>query len=322
MRLLKPILTRLFHRKAPPLPVDGYRVYTREFDTIVTGEALSRQLAMEDASIRTAVEDAWTIFLEGLQGWRTRNQVKALDLSATIRAKTNDTQRADTVVTFLVDHSGSMRGQKILMASAAVDVAQDFLGQLKCRTEILGFTTQSWKGGKARQRWISRGRLPHPGRLCDLLHIIYKTAGDDRTSTGNHMLKPMLWPSLLKENVDGEAVLWATARLRGRPESHKILVIISDGAPVDDSTLHENTPDYLADHLRKVVTDIVQAGDIGFAAIGVGTDVGRQYPEALYVHSPEDLGEALIGLLSNTLEKAYNLDNRPSRESGLVRHPN
>lgn len=304
MRFPRQILNR-FLGKAKDLPgPTGYRVYTREFDVVTTGEILNREMAAESADIRTAIDDAWSVFSEGLQGWRTRVQVRALDVTAAIRARSSAPQRADTVVAFLIDHSGSMRGQKILMAAAAIDVAQDFLGQLQCRTEILGFTTQSWKGGRSRQKWIACGRPTNPGRLCDLLHIIYKTADDLRTSTGNPQLKPMLWPSLLKENVDGEAVLWAAARLRARPEPHKVLVIISDGAPVDDSTLHDNSDDYLRYHLRDVVADIGRLDDIKLAAVGVGTDVSREYPMAIEVNAPEDLGNDLLDLLSRLLSQA------------------
>ena len=189
----------------------------------------------------------------------------------------------------------------MLLAAAAVDIAQDFLRNLGCAVEILGFTTTSWKGGKSREKWRREDKPPWPGRLCDLLHVIYRDAEDPRTSAGAWNFQPMLHPDLPKENVDGEALEWAAGRLRVQNRGRKILLVISDGAPVDDSTLHDNDPGILERHLREVITNLMAEGRIEIAAIGIGHDVTRYYEQATMIKSAEDLGEELIALLQAIL---------------------
>jgi len=280
---------------------DDYRVYTRDFDRVVAGERLGEVLGPLSPSQTAALDEAWEAFQSGLAGWKTNLHMAALEAAERLRSVTPE-RRADTVVTLLVDQSGSMRGQAMLMAAAAVDVARNFLAHLGCRVEVLGFTTVSWHGGRARRRWVWRWRRPRqPGRLCELLHIVYAHADDRRAGAGRSNFRAMLRPDLPKENVDGEALEWAAGRLRARPEPRKILVVLSDGAPVDDATLGANGASYLDRHLRAVIQTIEVAGDIQLAAIGIGFDVGRYYARASLIRTPGDLGGELIGVLEGVL---------------------
>ena len=296
----------------------AYRVYTRDFDEIAEASGLDGVLGKLSPTDQAALEGAWSAFSGALQGWCTQLHLKALEATSRIKGAVDGAAIADTTVALLIDQSGSMRGQSMLLAAATADVAQDFLRHLGCSVEVLGFTTVRWKGGEARKRWLSRGRRRNPGRLCDLLHIIYRSAGDSRASAGGWSFKPMLRPDLPKENVDGEAVEWAISRLRARPERRKILLVISDGAPVDDSTLMENDPGILERHLRHVIAEIQAAGDIQLGAAGIGFDVGRYYARAATVEVPEDIGAAVIGLteqllLEPTIASAGSVS--PSKES-------
>jgi cobaltochelatase CobT len=294
----------LMGRFSPPdvgAPAE-YRVFTRKFDRIVRGDQLDSILGRQSLVDRHAHEQAWAAFQGALQGWRTTAHLAALEASERIRQVTDQATLADTAITLLVDQSGSMRGQSMLLAAAATDVAQDFLRHLGVSVEILGFTTTSWRGGRSRaqRRWRDMGPSK-PGRLCDLLHIIYRSADDPRASTGGWSLRPMLRPDLPKENVDGEAIEWAALRLRARPERNKVLVVISDGAPVDDSTLLANDLGILDRHLRQVLESLQQAADIKVGAIGIGFDVDRYYATTTVVETPEDLGTGLIDLLERVV---------------------
>ena len=279
----------------------AYRVYTREFDRIVDAAELDSVLGAVGAVGQKAHEEAWEAFQEALQGWRVRAHLEALETAKVLSATISPSTRADTVVTLLLDQSGSMRGQNILLAAAAIDVAQDFLRNLGCAVEVLGFTTMTWHGGKSRQKWLRAMGPPLPGRLCDLLHIIYRKADDLRTSGAGWAFKPMLRPHLLKENVDGEALEWAADRLRSCLQTRKILLVVSDGAPVDDSTLKANQPLILERHLRRVIAGLKVEGKIETAAIGIGHDVTRYYETAIVVQTPDNLAEDMISLLQRLL---------------------
>lgn len=280
---------------------DDYKVYTRDFDMVVKAEHLDKILGPLPPKARAALDEAWNEFQSGLASWKTKLHVSALEAADRLRDPNPDHLR-DSVVTLLVDQSGSMRGQAMLMAAASVDVARNFLAHLGCRVEVLGFTTASWRGGRARRRWLTRLRWPRrPGRLCELLHIVYADAEDCRASTGNWNFRAMLRPDLPKENVDGEALEWAANRLGARAEPRKILIVLSDGAPVDDATLAANGLDYLDRHLRAVIQSIESTKSIELAAIGIGFDVSRYYARACIVQSPSDLGGALIRLLEDVL---------------------
>jgi cobaltochelatase CobT len=219
----------------------------------------------------------------------------------------------DTVVTLLIDNSGSMRGRPITIAALSTDILARTLERCGVRVEILGFTTRAWKGGAAREKWLSDGKPPAPGRLNDLRHIIYKDADSPwrhaRTSLGL-----MLREGLLKENIDGEALLWAHGRLLARPEQRKILMVISDGAPVDDSTLSANQGNYLEEHLRGVIGWIETRSPVQLIAIGIGHDVTRYYRRAVTLTDAEDLGGAMTEKLAELF------DEKPAKQQKRRAH--
>ena len=204
----------------------------------------------------------------------------------------------DTVVTLLLDNSGSMRGRPISIAAISADILARTLERCGVKVEILGFTTKTWKGGQAREKWLGAGKLPNPGRLNELRHIIYKTA-DAPWRRSKRNLGLMMKEGLLKENVDGEALMWAHNRLIVRPEDRRILMVISDGAPVDDSTLSINNPSYLEQHLRQVITWIENRSPVELIAIGIGHDVTRYYRRAVTLTDAEDLGGAIVDQLAD-----------------------
>ncbi|MEI3850485.1 MULTISPECIES: cobaltochelatase CobT-related protein [Ensifer] len=281
---------------------DDYRVFTRKFDRIVHAEHLSDVLGRLPAQVDQSHETAWTIFQTGLEEWRMRWHLRALSSAEAVRAAVSDDVRNDLAVTILVDQSGSMRGQPMLMAAAAIEVGEQFLRGLGCTVEILGFTTSTWQGGEARKYWQALLRPERPGRLCDLLHIVYLDASKRNSGTpGHRSFKPMLRPDLPKENVDGEALQWAADRLRASRHGTKFLLIVSDGVPADDSTLLANDPGYLERHLHKVVAALETDPDISLAAIGIGHDVSKHYMRSRSVLGPSDVGEGLIDLLSEML---------------------
>ncbi len=213
-----------------------------------------------------------------------------------------ETEFRDTVVTLLIDNSGSMRGRPISIAAISADIMARTLERCGVKTEILGFTTRAWKGGQARESWLAAGRPATPGRLNDLRHILYKSA-DEPWRRAKKSLGLMMREGLLKENIDGEALIWAHSRLIARPEERKILMVISDGAPVDDSTLSVNNGAYLERHLRQVIGWIENRSPVELCAIGIGHDVTRYYQKAVTIMDAEQLGgtmvEQLAGLFDN-----------------------
>jgi cobaltochelatase CobT len=213
----------------------------------------------------------------------------------------DETTFRDTVVTLLLDNSGSMRGRPIMVAAMCADILARTLERCAVKVEILGFTTRAWKGGQAREKWIADGKPPQPGRLNDLRHVIYKGA-DEPWRRSRKNLGLMMREGLLKENIDGEALMWAHNRLIVRPEQRKIMMVISDGAPVDDSTLSVNTGNYLERHFRRVIEDIEKKSSVELVAIGIGHDVTRHYSRAVTIVDAEQLGGAmtdqLIGLFA------------------------
>jgi cobaltochelatase CobT len=211
------------------------------------------------------------------------------------------TEFRDTVVTLLIDNSGSMRGRPITIAALSADVLAHTLERCGVKVEILGFTTRAWKGGQSRERWIAAGKPVNPGRLNDLRHIIYKSA-DAPWRRARKNLGLMLREGLLKENIDGEALQWAYQRLMGRPEQRRILMVISDGAPVDDSTLSINSGNYLEQHLREVIKSIEISGAVELIAIGIGHDVTRYYRRAVTLVDAEQLGGTMLNKLSELFE--------------------
>ena len=203
----------------------------------------------------------------------------------------------DTVVTLLIDNSGSMRGRSISLAAICADIIGSTLERCQVKTEILGFTTKHWKGGDSKKLWIINGNRSNPGRLNDIRHIIYKSA-DNSWRRSRKYFGAMLREGLLKENVDGEALAWSHDRLLKRPEERKILIVISDGAPVDDSTLSSNREDFLDNHLREIIGRIEKDSPIELQAIGIGHDVTKYYRNALTINRAEELGEVLLDELT------------------------
>ncbi len=220
--------------------------------------------------------------------------------------KEKDLDFKDTVVTLLIDNSGSMRGRPITIAAICADILSRTLERCSVKVEILGFTTKNWKGGQSREAWNKKGKPKTPGRLNDLRHIIYKGA-DTHWRQSKNNLGLMLKEGLLKENIDGEAISWAFNRLKKRKEERKILMVISDGAPVDDSTLSVNSGDFLEKHLKKMVKFIEDKTDIEILAIGIGHDVSRYYKRAIKITDVNELGDVMISQLSALFDKKKQL---------------
>ncbi|MDD9329974.1 MAG: cobaltochelatase subunit CobT, partial [Bartonella sp.] len=213
-----------------------------------------------------------------------------------------ETQLRDTVVSLLIDNSGSMRERPITVAAICADILAQTLERCGVKVEILGFTTKAWKGGRSREKWINQNKPSHPGRLNDLCHIIYKSA-DTPWRRARRNLGLMLQEGLLKENIDGEALIWAHQRLISRHEHRRILIVISDGAPVDDSTLSVNPSNYLDKHLRAVIQEIQANSPIELIAIGIGHDVTRYYQRAVTIVNPEELANAITKQLTALFNK-------------------
>ena len=220
--------------------------------------------------------------------------------------KEKDLDFKDTIVTLLIDNSGSMRGRPITIAAICADILSRTLERCSVKVEILGFTTKNWKGGQSRELWNKNGKSKNPGRLNDLRHIIYKGA-DTQWRQAKNNLGLMLKEGLLKENIDGEAITWAFNRLKKRREERKILMVISDGAPVDDSTLSVNSGDFLEKHLKKIVKYIEDKTDIEILAIGIGHDVSRYYDRAIKITDVNELGDVMISQLSALFDKKNQL---------------
>ncbi len=224
-----------------------------------------------------------------------------------------DTEFRDTVVTLLIDNSGSMRGRPITVAAMSADILARTLERCGVKVEILGFTTRSWKGGTSREKWVEQGKPKNPGRLNDLRHIVYKSA-DMPWRRARPSLGLMLREGLLKENIDGEALMWAHNRLLARPEQRRILMVISDGAPVDDATLSANPGNYLERHLREVIHYIETKSDVELTAIGIGHDVTRYYRRAVTIVDAEELGGTMMARLAELFDE-NSADPRQARRA-------
>jgi cobaltochelatase CobT len=281
----------------------SYRKYTTKFDRTVTAAELDSVLGPLSRKDQNLLEEAWNELQSGLLPWKTKLQIESTAFAAQIRAKMPVDQRECVVVSLLFDQSGSMRGQKMLFSAATADVTQEFLGTLQIACEVLGFTTSQWKGGRSRRRWKWRFKPRNPGRLNDLLHVVFRASDDNRVSSGAWVYRQMLRPDFPKENIDGEAIEWAASRLRNVDRSRKILIVLSDGAPVDDSTLLENGNRYLSDHLEHVVEQLKREGDIEIAAFGIGFAAHKFYPATHSVDNPEILGMELLHFITSLLLK-------------------
>ena len=304
-----------------------YRVFTTAYDEIVEAETLCE--ADELARLRHQLDQqlsllqgvvsrlanrlqrrlmakqtrSWEFDLEeGLLNAGRLARVVANPLQPLSFKQERETEFRDTVVTLLIDNSGSMRGRPITVAAMSADILARTLERCGVKVEILGFTTRSWKGGTAREKWVNGGKPKNPGRLNDLRHIVYKSA-DMPWRRARKNLGLMLREGLLKENIDGEALLWAHQRLLGRIEQRRILMVISDGAPVDDATLSANPGNYLERHLREVIHWIETRSDVELAAIGIGHDVTRYYRRAVTLIDAEELGGAMMKNLTDLFDE-------------------
>ena len=305
----------------------GYKVFTRVFDEEVDAEALSspdelerlrsfldKELrALSSAVARLANRLQRRLLAQQNRGWDFDLEEGTLDAARLPRViidpmhalsfkRERDTDFRDTVVTLLLDNSGSMRGRPIMVAACCADILARTLERCGVKVEILGFTTRAWKGGQAREQWLAAGKPAMPGRLNDLRHIIYKKA-DSPWRRAKRSLALMMREGLLKENIDGEALAWAHARLLARPEQRRILMMISDGAPVDDSTLSVNSGSYLETHLRQVIEEIETRSPVELIAIGIGHDVTRYYRRAVTITDPSDLAGAMTDKLVELFEE-------------------
>ena len=304
-----------------------YKIYTEEFDQVAKAEKLESneeilRLRKNLDQQLTGFQDLITKLANKLQrrllakqnrSWEFDLEEGQLDSSKLPRIimnpfnslsfkKEKDLEFRDTIVTLLIDNSGSMRGRPITIAAICADILSRTLERCAVKVEILGFTTKNWKGGQSREKWNVTKKIPNPGRLNDLRHIIYKSADAPwRQSKKNIGL--MLKEGLLKENIDGEAILWAYNRIKKRKEERKIIMVISDGAPVDDSTLSVNSGDYLEKHLKQTVKFIEDKADIEILAIGIGHDVSRYYSKAIKITDVQELGDVMFDQLSNLFNK-------------------
>ena len=303
-----------------------YKAFTEEFDEVVEAtelcdfEELDRLRAYLDSQL-TGLQGVVTRLANRLQrrlmaqqnrAWDFDQEEGLLDAARLARVVISpghslsykverDLEFKDTVVTLLIDNSGSMRGRPISIAAISADIMARTLERCGVKVEILGFTTRAWKGGQSREKWLNSGKPAQPGRLNDLRHIIYKKA-DEPMRRARKNLGLMMREGLLKENIDGEALLWAHTRLLARPEDRRILMVISDGAPVDDSTLSVNNAGYLETHLRKVIDWIERQSPVQLVAIGIGHDVTRYYKKAVTIMDVEQLGGTIIEQLADLFE--------------------
>ncbi len=260
----------------------------------------------------------WTFDLEeGVLDTARLTRVIVDPLSALSFKEEEEADFKDTVVTLLMDNSGSMRGRPIMVAALCADILARTLERCGVKVEILGFTTRAWKGGMSKEEWLKAGRPPQPGRLNDLRHLVYKPA-DAPWRRARRNLGLMMREGLLKENIDGEALLWAHDRLLGRPEQRRILMVISDGAPVDDSTLSANPGNYLEKHLRNVIHWIETRSPIELIAIGIGHDVTRYYARAVTIVDAEQLGGAMTDKLAELFDEAPRMERAAPRRRTRV----
>ena len=308
-----------------------YKVFTTEFDEIAKAEILEdvketqklrknldqQLVGFQDLITKLANKLQRQLLAKQNRSWEFDLEEGLLDSSKLTRIimdpynslsfmKEKDLDFKDTIVTLLIDNSGSMRGRPITIAALCADILSRTLERCSVKVEVLGFTTKNWKGGKSREAWNKVDKPKNPGRLNDLRHIIYKAA-DTHWRQAKNNIGLMLKEGLLKENIDGEAISWAYNRIKKRKEERKILMVISDGAPVDDSTLSVNSGDYLEKHLKKMVKFIENKSDVEILAIGIGHDVSRYYDKAIKITDVHELGDVMISQLSGLFKNKRKL---------------
>ena len=308
-----------------------YKVFTTEFDETAKAETLENTkeiqrlrksldqqlIGFQDLITKLANKLQRQLLAKQNRAWEFDLEEGLLDSSKLTRIimdpynslsfmKEKDLDFKDTIVTLLIDNSGSMRGRPITIAALCADILSRTLERCSVKVEVLGFTTKNWKGGKSREAWSKTDKIKNPGRLNDLRHIIYKGA-DTHWRQAKNNIGLMLKEGLLKENIDGEAISWAYNRIKKRKEERKILMVISDGAPVDDSTLSVNSGDFLEKHLKKMVKFIETKSDVEILAIGIGHDVSRYYDKAIKITDVHELGDVMISQLSGLFQNKNKL---------------
>jgi cobaltochelatase CobT len=321
-------------------PENDYKIYSEKFDEVIEADDLcetaeldrlraflDKQLApLQGAVARLANRLQRRLMAQQNRAWEFDLEEGMLDTARLPRIvldpmqplsfkREKDTNFRDTIVTLLLDNSGSMRGRPITVAATCADILARTLERCGVKVEILGFTTRAWKGGQSREAWLGAGKPANPGRLNDLRHIVYKSA-DAPWRRARRNLGLMMREGLLKENIDGEALLWAHKRLLARPEQRKILMMISDGAPVDDSTLSVNPGNYLEKHLRYVIEEIETRSPVELIAIGIGHDVTRYYRRAVTIVDAEELAGAMTEQLASLFAEEGTAGARPSTGRG------
>jgi len=323
---LKENLENVLNKKNISNIEQEYKIYTAEFDEIAKAETLEniketqklrknldqQLIGFQDLITKLANKLQRQLLAKQNRAWEFDLEEGLLDSSKLTRIimdpynslsfmKEKDLDFKDTIVTLLIDNSGSMRGRPITIAALCADILSRTLERCSVKVEVLGFTTKNWKGGKSREAWTKGDKPKSPGRLNDLRHIIYKSA-DTHWRQAKNNIGLMLKEGLLKENIDGEAISWAFNRIKKRKEERKILMVISDGAPVDDSTLSVNSGDFLEKHLKKMVKFIETKSDVEILAIGIGHDVSRYYNKAIKITDVQELGDVMISQLSGLFE--------------------
>ena len=320
----------LLEKNQKNLLKEKYKIFTGEYDEVKNAEELENE--NEIIRLRKNLDQQLTnlqslvaklanklqrlLLAKQNRSWEFDLEEGMLDASKLSRVVTNplnslsykmekEIEFKDTIVTLLIDNSGSMRGRPISVAAICADILSRTLERCSVKVEVLGFTTKNWKGGKSREKWNSENKPKYPGRLNDLRHIIYKSA-DKPWRQSKKNLGLMLKEGLLKENIDGEALLWAFKRIAARKEERKILMVISDGAPVDDSTLSVNSGDYLEKHLKQTVKWIEENSNVEICAVGIGHDVTRYYKKAIKIADVQELGDVMINQLTKLFSEKYN----------------
>jgi len=316
---------QIIHKNINNINLD-YKIFTSQYDEISKAETLEKGdeitklrktldqqlIGFQDIITKLANKLQRQLLAKQNRSWEFDLEEGLLDSSKLPRIimdpynslsfkKEKDLDFKDTIVTLLIDNSGSMRGRPITIAAICADILSRTLERCSVKVEILGFTTKNWKGGQSRELWNKSSKPKTPGRLNDLRHIIYKGADTPWRQSKNN-LGLMLKEGLLKENIDGEAISWAYNRIKKRKEERKILMVISDGAPVDDSTLSVNSGDFLEKHLKKMVKFIENKTEIEILAIGIGHDVSRYYDKAIKITDVNDLGDVMISQLSSLFD--------------------
>tara|TARA_B100000965_G_scaffold95797_1_gene78187 strand:- start:386 stop:1864 length:1479 start_codon:yes stop_codon:yes gene_type:complete len=315
-------LTRNFNEDIDHTSYEDYKIFTTQFDEVINAielatpeesQRLRIQLDQLIAPHQTTIGKLANRLQRLLQAqhnrsWNYNLEEGLLDMAQLHRVITrpgdplsfkqeSESKFKDTIVSLLIDSSGSMRGRSMTLAAICGDIIGSTLERCYVKTELLGFTTKHWKGGDSRKAWVNQGSPPNPGRLNDLRHIIFKSA-DENFRKARKSFGIMLREGLLKENVDGEALAWAHQRLSKRNEERKILIVISDGAPVDDSTLSTNHSNFLDNHLRQIISSVETQSNVELLAIGIGHDVTKYYDKSITINRAEELAEALLDKLT------------------------